>query len=121
VGSSRAFRVTRPSIDLLVGCGGWSLPLLLLSWQLVDVDARPGVQLPALHGDDPPRLRPGGRPRPPSPREVALVIVKFGDALGRSGRYDLARTQYQLADRIAATTGLSDISELVRVRLPPTE
>lgn len=40
MGSLRAPWVSRPWVDLLVGCGGWSLPLLLLSWQLVDADAR---------------------------------------------------------------------------------
>jgi tetratricopeptide (TPR) repeat protein len=53
-----------------------------------------------------------------SPRGIALVVVKFGDALSRTGRPDLARTQYQLADRIATRTGLADVAELVRARLP---
>jgi tetratricopeptide (TPR) repeat protein len=53
-----------------------------------------------------------------SPRGIALVVVKFGDALSRTGRPDLARTQYQLADRIASRTGLADVAELVRARLP---
>lgn len=32
--------VQRPWIDLIVGCGGWSAPLLLLSYTIVHADAR---------------------------------------------------------------------------------
>jgi len=32
--------VDRPWIDLLIGCGGWSAPLLIISYLLLDNDAR---------------------------------------------------------------------------------
>jgi tetratricopeptide (TPR) repeat protein len=38
VPSTRAIWVDRPWIDLLIGCGGWSVPLLLISYTLVDRD-----------------------------------------------------------------------------------
>ena len=45
----------------------------------------------------------GRRPRDrPDPREVVAVVVKFGDALARDGQVDVARTQYDLAIRMAA-------------------
>src|SRR5436190_2773804 len=31
--------VTRPSIDLLIGCGGWSAPLLVVAYLLVEPQA----------------------------------------------------------------------------------
>lgn len=34
----RAIWVDRPWIDLLIGCGGWSIPLLLVSYTIVDRD-----------------------------------------------------------------------------------
>jgi hypothetical protein len=52
-----------------------------------------------------------------SPREVALVAVKFGDALGRTGRHEQAGSQYALASLIASRAGLSDVTELLRARL----
>jgi Flp pilus assembly protein TadD len=51
-----------------------------------------------------------------APQRVALVIVKFGDALARTGQRDLAATQYDLAERIAQRTGLRDVAALVRDR-----
>ena len=36
--ASRPVWIGRPWIDLLIGCGGWSLPLLALSYALVDGD-----------------------------------------------------------------------------------
>jgi tetratricopeptide (TPR) repeat protein len=38
VKSDRAIWVDRPWVDLLIGCGGWSVPLLLVSYTLVDRD-----------------------------------------------------------------------------------
>jgi tetratricopeptide (TPR) repeat protein len=38
--SARPIWVHRPWLDLLVGCGGWSAPLLLISYLLVDDQAR---------------------------------------------------------------------------------
>lgn len=38
--AARPLWIDRPWIDLLVGCGGWSVPLLLVSYTLVDRDAR---------------------------------------------------------------------------------
>ena len=59
--------IYRPWLDLVAGCGAWSAPLLLLVYVLGGtrgprvvgrlLRARPGLQLPALHGDDLPRVR----------------------------------------------------------------
>jgi tetratricopeptide (TPR) repeat protein len=38
--STRPIWIHRPWLDLLVGCGGWSAPLLLISYLLVDDQAR---------------------------------------------------------------------------------
>lgn len=38
--SARPIWIHRPWLDLLVGCGGWSAPLLLISYLLVDDQAR---------------------------------------------------------------------------------
>ena len=35
---ARSIWIDRPWIDLLIGCGGWSIPLLALSYTLVDRD-----------------------------------------------------------------------------------
>lgn len=51
-----------------------------------------------------------------APRQIALIVVKFADALARSGRGDDAATQYNLASRIARQTGLRDIEALVSER-----
>ena len=63
----RGLWIARPWVDLVVGCGGWSLPLLALSYALSGDSARQwagGVlcagaagQLPALHGHGVSRLR----------------------------------------------------------------
>jgi tetratricopeptide (TPR) repeat protein len=45
----------------------------------------------------------------PEPREVVAVVLKFGDALARDGQQALARTQYELAGKMAAQTGLADL------------
>ena len=45
----------------------------------------------------------------PDPREVVAIVVKFGDALARDFQTDVARTQYDLAIRMAAQTGLADL------------
>lgn len=50
------------------------------------------------------------------PRQVALVVLKFGDALARTGRRDLAAAQYDLAARIARQAGLADVEALARDR-----
>lgn len=54
-----------------------------------------------------------------APRDVALVALKFGDALARAGRPDDARSQFALADLIATRAGLADVAELVRARRQP--
>jgi tetratricopeptide (TPR) repeat protein len=51
-----------------------------------------------------------------APRQVALVVVKFADALSRTGQRDVAATQYDLALRIARQTGLQDVEALVAER-----
>ncbi len=47
----------------------------------------------------------------PDPREVIAVVVKFADALVQDGQVDVARTQYDLAIRMAGQTGLADLGE----------
>jgi len=51
----------------------------------------------------------GGRP---APREVASIVVKFADALARDGDRETARSQYDLAIRMAHQTGLGDVLAL---------
>lgn len=53
----------------------------------------------------------------PEPRQVSLVVIKFGDALRRAGQADVAATQYDLARRIAQQTGLADVEALAHERL----
>ncbi len=50
----------------------------------------------------------------PPPREVALVLIKFADALNATGQHDDATKQYTLAEKIAAQAGLSDVEALAR-------
>ena len=62
-----AIWIARPWVDLVVGCGGWSLPLLAVSYTLSSDSARDWAgafyaagavrQLPALHGHGVSRLR----------------------------------------------------------------
>ena len=52
----------------------------------------------------------------PPPPEVVAIVVKFGDALARDGQIETARTQYDLAIRIAGQTGLSDLGALAAER-----
>ena len=52
----------------------------------------------------------------PDPREVVAVVVKFGDALARDGQAGVARTQYDLAIRMAGQTGLSDLGTLAETQ-----
>jgi tetratricopeptide (TPR) repeat protein len=58
---------------------------------------------------------PPASPRP-KPRQVALVVLKFGDALGRAGQPESAASQYDLAARIARQHGLGDIETQARAR-----
>ncbi len=50
----------------------------------------------------------------PTPREVALVLIKFADALNATGQHDDATKQYTLAEKIAAQAGLTDVEALAR-------
>jgi hypothetical protein len=52
--------------------------------------------------------------RPPDPRQVAMVVLKFADALSRTGKAEDAASQYALAIRIAQQNGLTDIETLAR-------
>jgi tetratricopeptide (TPR) repeat protein len=47
---------------------------------------------------------------------TALVVIKFGDALGRTNQADLAASQYDLAATIARQAGLTEIEALARER-----
>jgi tetratricopeptide (TPR) repeat protein len=53
-------------------------------------------------------------------RRVALVLIKFADALSQSGQSDNAATEYTLAAQIAHAAGLSEIEVLAveRIQLP---
>ena len=44
------------------------------------------------------------------------MVVKYGDALAKSGQRDLARTQYELAMKLAAQTGLSELGTLAETQ-----
>ena len=48
----------------------------------------------------------------PQPLEIIAAVVKYGDALARNGQRDLARTQYELAMKMAAQTGLTQLGAL---------
>ena len=52
----------------------------------------------------------------PDPREVVAVVVKFGDALARDGQAGVARTQYDLAIRMAGQTGLTELGTLAEAQ-----
>jgi tetratricopeptide (TPR) repeat protein len=52
------------------------------------------------------------QPTTPDARQVALVVIKFADALARTGQADHAAAQRQLAARIARASGLRDIEAL---------
>ncbi|MFI5078220.1 MAG: hypothetical protein ACHQRO_12800, partial [Vicinamibacteria bacterium] len=52
----------------------------------------------------------------PAPAEIVPIVVKFGDALARDGQVDTARTQYDLAIRMAGQTGLADLGALAADR-----
>lgn len=52
----------------------------------------------------------------PEPREIVSAVVKYGDALARDGQRDQARTQYDLAARMAAQTGLVDVGQVATDR-----
>lgn len=53
---------------------------------------------------------------PPDPRSVVSVILKFADALNRTGATAQAATQWTLAERMARQTGLTDLADLARER-----
>jgi len=57
------------------------------------------------------------RERRPNPETLVPAILKFGDALAKSGYAAEARKQYELAESIAAETGLSDLRKQARTRL----
>ena len=52
----------------------------------------------------------------PDPREVVAIVVKFGDALARDGQSAVARTQYDLAIRMAGQTGLAELGTLAEAQ-----
>ncbi|MEO5819902.1 MAG: tetratricopeptide repeat protein [Vicinamibacteraceae bacterium] len=59
--------------------------------------------------------KPGAHDRPPA-SEIVAIVVKYGDALARDGQIASARTQYDLAIRMAGQTGLSDLGALASER-----
>ncbi len=58
-----------------------------------------------------------GRRTSPDPATVIPVVVKFGEALSRSGQPDAARSQFELAAAMAKRTGLADLEQAARERL----
>jgi tetratricopeptide (TPR) repeat protein len=52
----------------------------------------------------------------PAPVEVVGAVVKFADALAKDGQHDTARTQFALAERMAAQTGQRDLAALAQQR-----
>ncbi len=54
--------------------------------------------------------------RRPAPGDIVQVVIKFGDALAHEGARDAARTQYDLAMRMAQQTGLVEAETLARAR-----
>jgi hypothetical protein len=55
--------------------------------------------------------------RRPPPEAIVPVVIKFGDALAHQGERDAARTQYDLAIRMAQQTRLTAVEALARERL----
>ena len=53
----------------------------------------------------------------PDPRVVIPAILKFGDALASTGETASARSQYELAARMAEQTGLTELATQARQRL----
>jgi hypothetical protein len=53
----------------------------------------------------------------PDPRVVIPAILRFGDALERTGHAAEARGQFELAVRMAGQTGLRDLEATARARL----
>jgi hypothetical protein len=65
-----------------------------------------------------------GTDRPPA-AEIVGAVIKYGDALAKDGQRDPARTQYELAMKLAAQTGLTDLGALAEAQrraldAPPT-
>ena len=58
-----------------------------------------------------------GRTASPDPSVVIPVVLKFGDALSRSGQPGGARSQFELAAAMARRTGLADLERTARERL----
>jgi tetratricopeptide (TPR) repeat protein len=58
-----------------------------------------------------------GQALQPAPDVVAAIVLKFGDALEQSGHLDDARTQFDLAARIARQAGAAELEAQARVRL----
>jgi len=54
---------------------------------------------------------------PPEPAAVVAVVLKFGDALARGGHAAEARTQFELAEKMATRARLADLAEAARERL----
>jgi hypothetical protein len=53
-----------------------------------------------------------------APEDIVAVVLKFGDALERSGHRDEAKGQFALAATLAARTGLKSLEAEARKRLP---
>jgi hypothetical protein len=59
--------------------------------------------------------------RQPDPATIVPVVMKFGDALARSGQSSAAKTQFELAAAVAKRTGLTDLETAARQRLGPAQ
>ena len=97
----RSSWIARPSVDLVIGCGGWSLPLLALAFLVpssTDSQWASMFYTLALVANYP-------------------IILKFGETLALTGDTASARTQYELAARMAEQTGLPEFAAAARQRL----
>ena len=55
--------------------------------------------------------------RRPDPTVVIGAILRFGDALSRTGQPAEAKTQFELAAKMARQTGAKDLEQIAQRRL----
>jgi hypothetical protein len=61
------------------------------------------------------------REQRPHPEVVIPAIIRFGEALEKTGHQAEAKTQFELAVRMAQQTGLRELETLARERLAPSQ
>ena len=82
--------------------------------ELIDADGRTRDALPHYERYLELLTQQSSEHAPPDARQTALVLVKFADGLSSTGQASAAKTQYDLAMRIAQKAGLSDVEALAR-------